>query len=180
MVMYVSLGVWIEILLNNTAWINMNTVSSSLSPSSSTGCSDQGQIFHCKQSTAVGQVVACTPVMQQVRVWSPIGTSFLGDGFSSPVRQMSGSFRSPRSPDIIWPSLSSSIIIHYGHQWPEMLTHPKASTMHTYTANIGIKVAVLSKGRSSTANSGTKGAVLLFAHHSSFNIWTDLKRSEKI
>ena len=34
-------------------------------------------------------------------------------GFSSPVRQTSGSFRPPRSPNIIWPSLSS-IIIHYG------------------------------------------------------------------
>ena len=31
--------------------------------------------------------------------------------FPSPVRQMSGSVRHPRSPNIIWPSLSS-IIIH--------------------------------------------------------------------
>ena len=37
-------------------------------------------------------------------------------GFSSPVRQMSGSFKPPRSPNIIWPSLSSSLIIHYGRQ----------------------------------------------------------------
>ena len=51
-------------------------------------------------------------------------------GFSSPVRQMSGSFRLPRSPNIIWPSLSS-IIIHYGHQWPEMLTCPK-NVKYTY------------------------------------------------
>ena len=36
-------------------------------------------------------------------------------GFSSPVRQMSGSFRPTRSPYIIWPSLSS-ILIHYGRQ----------------------------------------------------------------
>ena len=37
--------------------------------------------------------------------------------FSSPVRQMSESFRPPWSPNIIWPSLSSSlIIIHYGRQ----------------------------------------------------------------
>ena len=50
-------------------------------------------------------------------------------GFSSPVRQMSGSFRSSRSPNIIWPSLSSSIIIHYGRQWPEMLTRPKTSNI---------------------------------------------------
>ena len=41
-------------------------------------------------------------------------------GFFSPVRQMSGCFRPPRSPNIIWPSLSS-ILIHYGRQWPEML-----------------------------------------------------------
>ena len=53
-------------------------------------------------------------------------------GFFSPVRQMSGSFRPPRSPNIIWPSLSSSIIIHYGHQWPEMLMCPNASNIHTY------------------------------------------------
>ena len=40
--------------------------------------------------------------------------SFLGEvfsGFSSPVRQMSGSFRPPKSPNIIWPSLSSILII---------------------------------------------------------------------
>ena len=29
-----------------------------------------------------------------------------------------------RSPNIIWPS-SPSLIIHYGRQWPEMLTRPK-------------------------------------------------------
>ena len=55
----------------------------------------------------------------------------------------------------------------------------------------GTKVAVLSKDRSSTANSGTYVAVLLginrwssfpmlSAPHSSFSIWSDLKRSEKI
>ena len=37
---------------------------------------------------------------------------------------MSGNFRPPRSPNIIWPSLSS-LLIHYGRQWPEMLTRPK-------------------------------------------------------
>ena len=45
-------------------------------------------------------------------------------GFSSPVGQMSGNFRPPRFPNIIWPSLSS-LLIHYGRQWPEMLTRPK-------------------------------------------------------
>ena len=51
-------------------------------------------------------------------------------GFSSPVRQMSGSFRPPRPPNIILPSLSSTLIIHYGRQWPEMLTRPK--TLYIY------------------------------------------------
>ena len=54
------------------------------------------------ESTAVGLVVACAPVMQRARVRSPVGTSFLGEvfsGFSSPVRQMSGSFR-PQGPRI--------------------------------------------------------------------------------
>ena len=65
--------------------------------------------------TAVGQAVACAPAMQRARVRSPVGKTFLRDvfrGFSSPVRQISGSFRPPRSPNIIWPSLSSLIIHH--------------------------------------------------------------------
>ena len=33
-------------------------------------------------TTAVGQVVACVPVMQRARVRSPVGTSFLGEAFS--------------------------------------------------------------------------------------------------
>ena len=56
------------------------------------------------------QVVACALVTQRARVRSPVGTGFLGEvfsGFSSPVRQMSGNFRPPRSPNIIWPSQSS-------------------------------------------------------------------------
>ena len=57
-------------------------------------------------------------------------------GFSSLVRQMSGSFRPPRSPSIIRPSLSSSsLIIHYGCQRPEMLTCPKTLNIHTYHAS---------------------------------------------
>ena len=54
-------------------------------------------------------------------------------GFSSPARQMSWSFRPPTSPNIIWPSLSSSLIIHYGRQWPEMLTRPKTLNIHIHT-----------------------------------------------
>ena len=61
----------------------------------------------------------------------------------------------------------------------------------SFTANPGTKAAVLLKGRSSTANSGTKIAALLgmnrcgsfqllSALHSLFSIWTDLKRYEKI
>ena len=53
-------------------------------------------------------------------------------GFCSPVRQMSGKLRPPRFPNTIWPSLSSIIIIHYGRQWPEMLTVPKTSNTHLY------------------------------------------------
>ena len=46
--------------------------------------------------TAVELTVACAPVTQPARVRSPAGTRFLGEvfrGFSSPVRQMSGSLR---------------------------------------------------------------------------------------
>ena len=89
----------------------------------------------CFSFTAMRQAVACAPIMQRARVWSPVGTSYLGEvfrGFSSPVRQMSGSFRPQRSPNIIWPSLSSSLIFHYGRQWPEMLTCPKTSTIRTF------------------------------------------------
>ena len=57
--------------------------------------------------------------------------------FSSPVRQMSGSFGPPRSPNIIWPSLSSSHTIHYGRQWPEMLTRPKTLNIYTYIITYG-------------------------------------------
>ena len=56
-------------------------------------------------STAVEQVVACALVTQRARVRSPVGTGFLG--FFSPVRQMSGNFRPPRSPNFIRPSSSS-------------------------------------------------------------------------
>ena len=88
--------------------------------------------FSFQKSTVVGQAVACSPVTHLVRVRSPVRTGFLGEifrSFSSPVRQMSRSFRPPRSPNIIWPSLSSSI--HYGRQWPEMLTRPKTSNIHS-------------------------------------------------
>ena len=76
----------------------------------------------------MGQVVACSPVTQRARVRSPVGTSFLGEVFSGFFLTYKTNFRKlrpPRSPNIIWPSLSSSIIIHYGRQWPEMLTRPK-------------------------------------------------------
>ena len=60
----------------------------------------------------------------------------------------------------------------------------------SFTANSGTKAAVLSKGRSSTANSGTNVALLLgiksfdsfpflSASHSLFSIWTDLTMPEK-
>ena len=91
-------------------------------------------------STTVEQVAACTLVTQRARVRSPVGTSFLGEvfsGFSSPVRQMLGSFRPPRSPNIIWPSLSS-LLIHYGRQWPELLTRPKTSNKQTIPSLVPI------------------------------------------
>ena len=57
------------------------------------------------------QVVACALVTQRARVLSRVGTGLLGEvffrGFSSPVRRMSGNFRPPRSPNIIWPPSSS-------------------------------------------------------------------------
>ena len=68
---------------------------------------DTFDLFYFNLSTAVEQVVACALVTQRARVRSPVGTSFLGEvfrGFSSPVRQMSRSFRPTRSPNIIWPS----------------------------------------------------------------------------
>ena len=60
----------------------------------------------------------------------------------------------------------------------------------SFTANSGSKAAVLPKGKSSSANSGTKFAVLLgmnrcggfplpSAPHSLFTIWTDLKISHR-
>ena len=98
-------------------------------------------------STAVDQEVACASVTQRARVRSPAGTSFLGEVFrvfSSSVRQMSGSFRSPRSPNLIWSSLSSSIIIHYGRQLPEMLTRPKPSNIKIFLTKILQKLKMLS------------------------------------
>ena len=59
----------------------------------------------------MGQVVACAPVTQQAQVWSRSGqvscVRFFRD-FSSPVRQMLGSFR-PQGPRI-------SFGHHYHHQ----------------------------------------------------------------
>ena len=65
---------------------------------------------------------------------------------------------------------------------------PKGSS---FTASVRNQGCSSTEGRSSTANSGTKAAVLLginrcgsfpllFAPHSLFSIWTDRKRSEKI
>ena len=78
------------------------------------------------QSTAVGQAVTCAPVTQRARVRSPVGPSFLGE-------VLSGSFRVQRSPNIIWPSLSSSLMIHYWRQLSEMLTRPTTSNIQIHT-----------------------------------------------
>ena len=80
--------------------------------------------------------------------------------------------------------MSSYFIYHHHHQ----SVLPKG---RTFTANSGTKAAVLPKGRSSTANSRTKVAVLLGMNrcgsfpllstpHSLFSIWTDLKWFEEI
>ena len=54
--------------------------------------------------------VASLLLTQRARVRSPVGSiswvRFFRD-FSSPLRQMSGSLRPTRSPNIIWPSQSS-------------------------------------------------------------------------
>ena len=83
-------------------------------------------------------------------------------------------------------SSGSTYIHHHDEHHQNVL--PKS---RSFTVNSGTKVAVLPKGRSSIENSGTKVAVLLgmnrygsfpllFANHSFFSIWTDLKRSVKI
>ena len=58
-------------------------------------------------STAVEQAVACAPVTEWDHGSIPGRESFLSElfrGFSTPQRQMSWSFRSTRSPNIISPS----------------------------------------------------------------------------
>ena len=65
---------------------------------------------YLKVYTAVEQVVACALVTQRARVRSQVGTGFLVEvfsGFFLTCKQMSGNFRPPRSPNIIWPSSSS-------------------------------------------------------------------------
>ena len=50
-------------------------------------------------------------------------------GFSSLVRQISGNFR-PQGPRISFGHhYPYGVIIHYGRQWPEMLTRPKTSNI---------------------------------------------------
>ena len=76
--------------------------------------------FECfTSSTAVEQVVACALVTQRARVRSPVGTGFLSEvflGISLPVRQMSGNFRPPRSPEY---HLAVVIIIPYSPCWDD-------------------------------------------------------------
>ena len=78
---------------------------------------------------------ACAPVTQRARVRSPVGTNFLGEVFSGlflTCKTNVGKLWTPGSPNIIWLSLSSSVIFHYGCQWPEMLTRPENLNIHTY------------------------------------------------
>ena len=92
-----------------------------------------------QSSTALGQAVVYVPVTQRAHVRSLIETSFLGEVFlgfflicKTDVRKL----YAPRSPNIIWPSLSSPLIIHYECQWPEMLVRPKTSNIHTHKTTI--------------------------------------------
>ena len=124
----------LRVVLSNEGSLGLELISHHGCPS--IVLSDPENFLHWQwvPSPAVGQAAACAPVTQRARVRSPVGTGFLGEvfsGFSSPVRRMSGSFRPPRSPNIIWPSFSSSLIIHYGRQLPEMLTRPKILNIHT-------------------------------------------------
>ena len=115
------------------------------------------------KSAAVEQVVACASVTQRAGVRSPVGTSFLREvfrGFSSPVRRMSGSFRPIRSPNIIWLSSSSSIII---------------SLRAPMRCRRALKPQIYIPGMNMCGS-----FPLHSAPHSLFNICTDLKRSEKI
>ena len=69
-------------------------------------CSVSPSIF---LSTAVGQAAACTCVRQQVRVRSPVGTSFLGEIFI-------GVF--PHLSDKCWEALGpQGPRISYGHHY---------------------------------------------------------------
>ena len=88
-------------------------------------------VYYSVTLGAVGQAVACAPVTQRARIRSPVGTSFLGEvfsGFFLTYKTNVRSFRPPRSPNIIWPSLSP-IFTHYGRQRPEMLMRPKTSNI---------------------------------------------------
>ena len=96
-------------------------------------------------TTAVEQAVICAPVTQRARVPFPVGTSFLGEvfrGISSSVRQMSGSFRPTRSPNIIWLSWSSfhiewvrrwyvsSFMFVLFRRWPRHWADPSSEETH--------------------------------------------------
>ena len=83
-------------------------------------------------------------------------------------------------------NFGESFLAHHHQQQQTILLKGRS-----FTANSGTKAAVLPKDRSSSANSGTKVAVLLgmdrcgsfpllSAPYYLFSIWTDLKRSGKI
>ena len=63
-------------------------------------CCGPGDSMHACHAAGLGSI----PGQDKFAGWGFFG------GFSSPVRQMSGSFRPLRSPNIIWPSLLSSFI----------------------------------------------------------------------
>ena len=80
--------------------------------------------------TALEQVVACAPVTQRARVRSLVGTSFLGEVFSRFFLTYTTNIREFYAP---WfPEYHLAIkIIHYGRQWPLILTCPKTQIFCT-------------------------------------------------
>ena len=159
------------------------------SSSSSSGCSAQGQVLHCRRknqggcsaegnysTTNSGTKVADLPKRQVFTANSGTKVAVLPKGRSSPA------------------NLGTKVAVLPKGRFSTVNSGTKVAVLHKgrfSTANPETKVAVLLKGRFSTANSGTQAAVLLgmdrcgsfpllSTPHSLFSILTDLQRSEMI
>ena len=73
--------------------------------------------------------------LQQARVRSPVGTSFLGEVFS-------GFFLTCETNAKI-PEYHLAIIIIHNHSWPEMLTRPKQPSNIYINLNLMIKLSII-------------------------------------